>query len=55
MFNFFFAPIREMGRGCLFGAGCLIGIIAVLILLGLFFGLIGDLVISPNALGPVAF
>ena len=29
-----------MGRGCLFGAGCLIGVVVALVILGLFFGLI---------------
>ena len=31
-----------MSRGCLFGVGCLIGVIVVLVLLGLFFGVAGD-------------
>jgi hypothetical protein len=43
MLNLLFSPIREMGRGCFFGAGCLIGIVVALIIIGLFFGLInGD-------------
>ena len=43
MLSLLFSPIREMSRGCLFGAGCLIGVIAALIFIGLFFGLIsGD-------------
>ena len=45
MLSFFFAPIREMGRGCLFGAGCLIGVIVALIIVGLFFGLIENWVV----------
>ena len=34
-----------MGRGCLFGAGCLIGVVVALILIGLFFGIMGDWVV----------
>ena len=45
MLSFLFAPIREMGRGCLFGAGCLIGVVLALILIGLFFGLIEQWVV----------
>jgi hypothetical protein len=29
-----------MGRGCLFGAGCLFGLVLALLLLGLIFGVI---------------
>ena len=34
-----------MGRGCLFGAGCLIGVIIALILVALFFGLLEQWVV----------
>jgi len=40
MLNLIFTPIREMGRGCLFGAGCLFGLVLALVLLGLVFGVI---------------
>lgn len=40
MLNLLFAPLREMGRGCLFGAGCLIGVVVALVVVGLFFGLV---------------
>ena len=38
--NFLFSPIQEMGRGCCFGIGCLIGLVAVLALALLFLGII---------------
>ena len=40
-----FSPIRQMGRGCLFGAGCLIGVMIALVIVGLFFGLIENWVV----------
>lgn len=45
MLSLLFSPIREMGRGCLFGAGCLIGVVVALIVIGLFFGLIEQWVV----------
>lgn len=45
MFNFLITPIRELGRGCLFGAGCLIGVVVALVVVGLFFGLIENWVV----------
>ena len=45
MLSFFFAPIRMMGRGCLFGAGCLLGLVVALMLIGIFFGLIEQWVV----------
>ncbi|MDE2938434.1 MAG: hypothetical protein OXR67_05895 [Chloroflexota bacterium] len=45
MFNLLIAPIREMGRGCLFGAGCLIGVVVALLIVGLFFGLVENWVV----------
>ena len=34
---FLLSPIRDIGRGCLFGAGCRIGVIVGVIFIGLFF------------------
>ena len=45
MLSLIFSPIRQMGRGCLFGAGCLIGVVVALVILGLFFGLIEQWVV----------
>ena len=45
MLNLIFSPIRQMGRGCLFGAGCLIGVVVALVIVGLFFGLIEQWVV----------
>ncbi len=42
MFNFLFSPVKEMGRGCLFGAGCLFGLIIALLIIGTFFGVVND-------------
>ena len=39
MFSFLFTPIREISRGCLFGVGCLIGVVVALVVVGLFFSL----------------
>lgn len=38
--SFLFSPIQEMGRGCCFGVGCLIGVVAILLLVLLFFGIV---------------
>ena len=38
--NFLFSPIQEMGRGCCFGMGCLIGVVALVALALLFLGVV---------------
>ena len=35
-----FSPFGEMARGCFFGAGCLIGVVALALLALLFLGVI---------------
>ncbi len=45
MLSLILSPIRQMGRGCLFGAGCLIGVIIALLIVGLFFGLVENWVV----------
>ncbi len=43
--NFLLSPFQALSRGCLYGAGCVIGAIIALILVGMFFGLINDFVV----------
>ena len=38
--NLLFSPIQEMGRGCCFGMGCLIGVVALVALALLFLGVV---------------
>ena len=38
--NFLLSPIQEMGRGCCFGIGCLVGVVALVVLVLLFFGIV---------------
>ena len=45
MFNLILSPIRQISRGCLFGAGCLIGVVVALVVIGLFFSIFENWVV----------